>query len=48
METQTIKWINLSKSQKTKFLEQAKAFLQQQVSEARICRTFADIYKIKV
>ena len=48
METQTINWDNLSNSEKDKVLEQARTYLQQQVSETRYCRSLSKIYKIAV
>ena len=39
METQTINWLELSDSQKAKALEQARTYLNQQIAEAKLCKS---------
>lgn len=39
METQTINWLDLSDSQKAKVLERARTYLQQQIAEAKLCKS---------
>ena len=39
METQKINWLDLSDSQKAKVLERARTYLQQQIAEAKLCKS---------
>jgi predicted Fe-S protein YdhL (DUF1289 family) len=39
METQRINWLELSDTQKATVLEQAKAYLQQQIAEAKFSKS---------
>ncbi len=47
MERKTVNLLELSDSQKAKFLEQARTFLKEQVAEARFCKSVAEGYKIQ-
>jgi len=46
MNTKTVNLLKLSDSQKNEVLEQAKKFLQQQIDEAKFCRSVATAYKM--
>lgn len=43
METQRINWLGLSDSQKAKVLEQARAYLKQQVAEEKFSKSVATV-----
>ncbi len=47
MERRIIEWQGLSNSQKDEIVEQAKAYLKQQVALAKFCKVLADIYKVE-
>ncbi len=44
METRTIDWLSLSDVRKAEMINQARNYLQQQVSEERFCHKIAEIY----
>jgi hypothetical protein len=44
MSTKTVNLLELSDSEKTRIIEKAKIILEQQVSEARLFRSFAQFY----
>jgi hypothetical protein len=46
MKIKTVNLLEISDSQKSKVLEQARTFLRQQTEEARFCSSVAAAYKI--